>query len=85
MSLGFTAFHVAWSTAWAALHVRVRRGRRYVRGRDPVGGVDNWYRRFSSVLFFAQLALSVSCFWSDTPWLLELYNDVGFGSSAPRC
>jgi protein-S-isoprenylcysteine O-methyltransferase Ste14 len=76
MSVALTVFQVAWSTAWGTLHVRIRKGRGYARAREAVGSRDDWYRRLHPVLFVAQLALSVACFWSDAPWLLELHNNV---------
>lgn len=76
MPLVFTLFQVAWSIAWGTLHVRIRRGRRYARGRAASGVRDGWYRRLNPLFFVAQLALSVACFWSDADVLLELHDSA---------
>lgn len=76
MSVALTVFQIAWSTTWGTLHVRIRKGRGYARAREAIGSRDDWYRHLNPVLFVAQLALSVACFWSDAPWLFELHNNV---------
>lgn len=73
MALAFTLFQLAWSAAWGALHVRLRKGRRYAQGREAVGAVDGFYRRLNPLLFAVQLLLSVACFWSDAQGLLEFH------------
>jgi protein-S-isoprenylcysteine O-methyltransferase Ste14 len=76
MMLALTAFQLAWSAAWGALHVHARKDRRYAQGRDAIGSRNPWYGRLNPLLFVAQLGLSVACFWSNAPWLLELHDDA---------
>jgi protein-S-isoprenylcysteine O-methyltransferase Ste14 len=75
-ALSLTAFHVLWSFLWGAVHVRIRRGRKYARGRPAVGPIDRWYRRVNPMLFVGQLGLSVACLWNDWPGLLQFHHSV---------
>lgn len=77
MPLAFTVFQLAWSTAWGALHVRVRKGRRYSRDRAATGIRDELYRRLNPLLFVGQLVLTIACFWGDARGLLKFHDLAG--------
>jgi protein-S-isoprenylcysteine O-methyltransferase Ste14 len=75
LPLGLTLSMLAWAVAWAVCHVRIRRARRYAQEREHVAGMRG-YKALSMSLFAMQCILSVWCFWSDRPFLLELHNSA---------
>lgn len=75
-ALTLTIFQLIWSALWGTLHTRIRNGRRYAAGRRAAGGPDAVYRRLNPLLFVMQLAVSVSCLWSSSRWLLQFHSQL---------
>jgi len=75
-ALTLTTFQLIWSALWGTLHVRVRKARRYAAGKRATTGSDTVYRRLNPLLFSTQLAVSVSCLWSNEAWLLPFHSLV---------
>lgn len=69
----FTAFQLTWSFAWAALHVRIRKGKAYSINKKKSGS-NVLYRAVSPILFLLQLTLPIACVWADHPALLEFHS-----------
>ncbi|RYZ03785.1 MAG: isoprenylcysteine carboxylmethyltransferase family protein [Myxococcales bacterium] len=76
-ALALTIVQLGWSALWGMLHARIRKGRRYASGRCPAAAApDAIYRRLNPLLFGAQLAVSVACLWSNSPWLLPFHSQL---------
>ena len=74
-SILFTLFQITWAYVWARKHLKVRRERRYARGRT-VGGINKSYKAVSFVAYLFQNLICIGSFWSNADILFKVHNDV---------
>lgn len=72
-AIAFTIFQVCWAIAWARIHLRIRKSRRYAEDRIQVD-TNKRYKILSPMLYVLQNTLTIACFWFDGPWFLEFHN-----------
>ena len=76
----FTFSWLLFCLLWAIRSLVVRRGRKYVNGKKLVD-TNTRYKVVSTVVYFAQITLTIPMFWSDSSYLLKFHDNYSIRSS----